>query len=86
MRKELLVYLNTTEPDIEASLRILKQNNNYVVLDHEGHRFAVPINGLKNALNELESFVQNNKTDDKNDLTLTEFSGIMDVSYGDNNE
>lgn len=56
MRKELVLFLPTTEDGIESSARLLKQNMNCVILEHEGHKFAVGIKDLRDALYELEFF------------------------------
>jgi len=85
MRKELMVYIGTTEPDIEASVRSLKQNNKYVVIDHEGHRFSVSITELKQALTELEAFTKENAETDENNLTdFNTNAMILDVEYPTN--
>lgn len=54
MRRELVIYMDTTE-ETEASVR-MSANVGFVLLTYEGVKFEIPFKELKLALNDLEDF------------------------------
>ena len=90
MRKELVLYLPTTEDGIESSVRLLKQNMNCAILEHEGHKFAIGIEDLKKALYELEFFrdreypKEDNSDNSNEECPVIEQAQQFEVEYGEN--
>jgi hypothetical protein len=80
MRKELVIYIQTSEKGIEASVRILKGNKDGVILEHEGHKFAVPIPALLDSLEELKKFYSGEPTTAE---TSAIEEVIDEVTYGE---
>lgn len=64
MRKELVIFVPSTENGVEVSLRDLKIDKNYVVFDCDGNRFAVPKKDVLLAINELDDFTMLNPSTD----------------------
>lgn len=81
MRKELVMFIETSEKGIESSFRALKGHPEYVLIEHEGHRFAVPAKELSQALFELEFFYQNNPVKEESEA-LKMIEPTFDVEYG----
>lgn len=56
LRKELVCFVETTEQGIEASIRAMKGDVNAVLIEHEGHKFAISRESLQEALKALNEF------------------------------
>lgn len=81
MRKELVLFIETTEKGIESSFRALKGHPDHVIIEHEGHKFAVNMKELTKALIELELFYSIN-TMEVSDTEKT-IEPTFDVEYGE---
>lgn len=56
MRKELICYVATTEKGIEASVRAYAGDPSGILIEHEGHKFAIPTQALKEAIEQILNF------------------------------
>ena len=80
MRKELTVYVPTTEQGEEVSLRGLSADGKIVLFEISGvGRFAINTDELKQAFTEIELFQAINKKQDKEQLLIGD---INEVEYG----
>ena len=61
MRKELVCFIRTTERGIDASIRAMRGDSGILLLEHEGHKFAVPCDELQSAINSLNEFYGQNQ-------------------------
>jgi hypothetical protein len=56
MRKELVVFIPSSETGVEVSVRNLKEDSKYVLIDHDGHKMAILKKEMISAINEIDDF------------------------------
>ena len=56
MKKELVIYVDTSELEVEATVRSMSKNKDCVLITHEAGKFALNLNQLRDALTEILVF------------------------------
>ncbi len=83
MRKELLVYVNTTERGSEISVTALSNNREFVLINTPSGKVTANRNELIEALKAIEDFDSiNNRDVGEPPILVAALSG-NDVEYGD---
>jgi hypothetical protein len=87
IKKELVVSIETTEPEISMNVRILQNSEGQsVLISHEQAKFAVNIKDLHAALTEIDWFYQMNTEKGKKELFEDLSECIGEVEYPDSEE
>ena len=89
MRKELLVYVNTTERGSEISLTALSNNRDFVLVNSPNGKFTANRQELVEALKAIEEFDSINNVASSEPLILVRSSTNLvapvsdDIEYGE---
>lgn len=85
MRRELTVFIPTTEKEVEVSVKGIDSKGDIILFNFEGNKFAVKVADLQNAADEIKAFqLRNNEIDPRIDAGPVEptFSGMTSFSFG----
>lgn len=83
MRKELLVYVNTTERGSEISLTALSNNRDFVLINSPTGKFTANRQELIEALKAIEEFDSVNNVTPTDPLLLLVANVQEEVEYGE---
>lgn len=83
MRKELLVYVNTTERGSEISVTALSNNRDFVLINTPSGKVTANRQELIDALKAIEEFDSVNNKEAGEQLILVAAVSGNDVEYGD---
>lgn len=89
MRRELLVFIETSEKDVEISVKGTDSKGDTILFNYEGNKFIVSASDLQDALSEIKAFqIRNSEEVTKIDATagsLTFFEGNNIIFSGEEN-